>query len=547
MAKNWAISIGINQYRFFQPLRYANRDAELMRNFFQGKVGCQKVYFFSDDSPDIDGNPTRPLRTDLLVLFDHMFERPFLRSEAGDSFWFFFSGHGIRYQGIDYLMPMDGHPDRIPETGIQVGYITERLRRCGAENIVLILDACRNDEEGAKGGKGIGQQTAFIANQTGIISIFSCSPGNQSYEVESLQQGAFTYALLEALGTQGQCSTVEQLEQYLTRRMLEISRQYGKPQQKPWVIAEPLGRSHFILMPIYAQEEDIATLKVEAYRAENRQETNLARQLWLRVVAVVGADPDALEALTRLNTINPEVASRRQLAHLYQKAEQQTQMREWQSVLQTFEQIHALDPNYSDPKKLHLWAQQQEHIEMLYRRGQLFLNTQQWREAINVLNDIQGIQHNYKDVSHMLAWAYQQQHIVRSPNQHNSDEIPSLLLQWSACLIWIPFLIVAFFLRLASHSSNSYLEWISPTVNLLGIVGGASDGIAISLTLSSTRLQNQLIWLPFIGSIIGGIIWMIAKNLFWDLDILLFMIIAIVGAMSCHWILISCQQWSQNG
>ncbi len=35
MAKNWAIAIGINQYNpnNFAPLKYAKRDAELMRDF----------------------------------------------------------------------------------------------------------------------------------------------------------------------------------------------------------------------------------------------------------------------------------------------------------------------------------------------------------------------------------------------------------------------------------------------------------------------------------------------------------------------------------
>ncbi len=32
MASNWAIVIGINQYRFLQPLKYAERDAKAMQN-----------------------------------------------------------------------------------------------------------------------------------------------------------------------------------------------------------------------------------------------------------------------------------------------------------------------------------------------------------------------------------------------------------------------------------------------------------------------------------------------------------------------------------
>ncbi|MFN6539109.1 MAG: caspase family protein [Nostoc sp. EkiNYC01] len=63
---------------------------------------------------------------------------------AGDNFWFFFSGHGIRYADRDYLMPCDDDPEDIENTVIAINFVTERLRRCGADNVVLILDACRN-------------------------------------------------------------------------------------------------------------------------------------------------------------------------------------------------------------------------------------------------------------------------------------------------------------------------------------------------------------------------------------------------------------------
>jgi uncharacterized caspase-like protein len=145
---------------------------------------------------------------------------------SGDNFWFFFSGHGIRHNNRDYLMPSDGDPEDIEETAIAINFITERLRRCGADNVVLILDACRSLAQ--KAGEGIGRQTAEDARQQGLISIFSCSPQEYSYEIEALQQGAFTHALLDGLGIQGQCATVERLNQYLSLRVPEIVRQQFK-------------------------------------------------------------------------------------------------------------------------------------------------------------------------------------------------------------------------------------------------------------------------------------------------------------------------------
>ena len=297
MAKNWAIAIGINQYDYLQPLNYAKRDALLIQEFLSNEAGFERIFFFSDDSPELAGKSTRPTRTNLLRVLRQLFENPFMG--VGDNFWFFFSGHGIRYADRDYLMPCDGDPEDIENTAISINFVTERLRRCGADNVVLILDACRN--EGKKTGEGIGRQTAQEARQQGVISIFSCIPQEYSYEIDALQQGAFTRALLEGLGIQGKCATVERLDQYLKFRVPELVRQYKNTRQTPYVIAEPVNKSHLILVPRYATLNDIATLKNDAYQAEVNRNLDLAEQLWIRVLAAAsGQDMDAVRSLQRI-------------------------------------------------------------------------------------------------------------------------------------------------------------------------------------------------------------------------------------------------------
>jgi hypothetical protein len=216
---------------------------------------------------------------------------------AGDNFWFFFSGHGVRQNGCDYLMPTDGFSEDIANSSISVNYIIQRLRRCGADNIILILDACRDE---GKSVEGIGRQTAEQARQMGVISIASCSPNQISYEIENLQQGVFTCALLEGLGTQGKCATVERLNQYLIHRVPELNRQCGKPKQTPLTIAEPIEKSHLILLPKYATLADVDKLKKDAYRVEVNKNLELAKQLWIWVLAASPADMEAVDAIGRI-------------------------------------------------------------------------------------------------------------------------------------------------------------------------------------------------------------------------------------------------------
>ncbi|NET62142.1 MAG: hypothetical protein F6K47_40345, partial [Symploca sp. SIO2E6] len=295
---DWALVIGINSYHRLRSLKYAERDGTLVRDFFANEAKFEQIFYYSDHSPEFiapDGSSqhTQPTYANLLSFLVDFFEEPQL--EPGDNFWFFFSGHGIRHQNRDYLMPSDVNPRAVEITAISINYITERLRRCGADNIVLLLDACRNEE--SKSGLGIGMET-----HQGVITISSCAPSEVSYEIQEIEQGAFTYALLESLRIQGEgnCATVERLYKRLRYRVTEINDYYGKPRQTPYAIAEPASKYHLILLPGQATEQDLATLREDAQDAELEGNFQLAEQLWTRVLALSPADPKALKALRRI-------------------------------------------------------------------------------------------------------------------------------------------------------------------------------------------------------------------------------------------------------
>ncbi len=298
MNKNWAIAVGINHYTHIQSPAYAKRDAENMRDFFEKEAGFEQVFLFTEDSPPITTNtkpiPTQPTLAHLQHFLRSQFEKPFL--ELGDNLWFFFVGHGLHYHNRDYLFLSDTNPSDLEKTALNINYLTQRLRRSGADNVVLMLDACRNQED--RLGEGIGKE-----QQQRVVTIYSCSPNERAYEIPSLQQGSFTYSVLEALRIQGEhnCATVERLDHYLRDRVPEINQQYQKPQQTPYMIAEPFDRHHLILLSQYATLKDIETLKMDAFRAEAEGNQQLATQLWSRVnVAASGLDIDVIKAFQRI-------------------------------------------------------------------------------------------------------------------------------------------------------------------------------------------------------------------------------------------------------
>jgi formylglycine-generating enzyme required for sulfatase activity len=299
MAKNWAICVGINQYRFLQDLTCAVNDAEKMHLWLKETANFEQTYLFTDTSPEIDDMseplPSQPTFTTLRRWLRKRFARPIL--SPSDSLWFFFSGHGVREQGQDYLLLNDSDPDpeEVNNSAISLAFVTEQLRQSGAGNIMMFVDACRSV---AKSGLGIELQS-----EQGIISIASCRPEQKSYEIEALGHGSFTYALLESLQIQGEnnCATVERLCKRLKDRVAILNREYKKPPQTPYTRIEPETKNHLIFLPerIQPTRQDIATLRENALKAEFiLNNLKLAEVLWTRLV--IHDSDEALKSLRRI-------------------------------------------------------------------------------------------------------------------------------------------------------------------------------------------------------------------------------------------------------
>ncbi len=301
MGRNWVIAIGINEYENLSPLKYAKQDAEAMAAWFKQEAKFDKdyVFLFTEDSPPIDkANPPIPteptyghLRRFLRAQFENR-KKPLLK--PGDNLWFFFAGHGERHRDQDYLMLSDSDPGDVEHTAISVEYVTQRLRRSGADNVVLFLDACRDE---SRGGLGIGEE-----EYQGVITFYSCTANQKSWEVDELQHGSFTYALLEGLQLQGEanCATVERLDQYLCYQVPKLNSRYKKPSQNPYLKAEPPYKMYFILLEQSATLKDVEPLKYQASLAENKGNLLLAEQLWIRILAVSRGDFDAIAAIQRI-------------------------------------------------------------------------------------------------------------------------------------------------------------------------------------------------------------------------------------------------------
>jgi hypothetical protein len=231
MANQACISIGIDRYQYLPPLGFGTADAAAMENFFIDAAGWSQsqCLLLTDTSPKIADKSTYPDRENIDRWLKH-WSWDTLR--AGDLLWFFFSGCGVSVGEEDYLIPIDGKPEDIPNTCISLRQLYKQFDEIGV-NALVFLDA--NRAQNAALGGGIGKTTAKLAQQYNIPTFLSCQEQEFSHEEAQLGHGLFTTALLEALNYHPDLN-LETIDEYLTSRLAELSEHHWKPLQTPVAI-----------------------------------------------------------------------------------------------------------------------------------------------------------------------------------------------------------------------------------------------------------------------------------------------------------------------
>ena len=252
MGKTLAIAIGINQYQVFQPLNYAQQDAQALWDFaaYQAGVPANQCLLLTDTSLPLEGRSTYPNRETIQGWIETLGSGGQLEGlsiQPEDQLWFFFSGYGVSYDGKDYLMPIEGNPANVEATGIPMRSLFTRLRGTPTDKILVLLDI--NRASSTQSGSLLGTETAKLAREMEIATVLSCQPGQFSQETSDLRHGLFTAALLEGLRS-GQCNTLASLDNYLLRRLQELSDHHMRPVQQPLMLVNPPGKVHQEILPL---------------------------------------------------------------------------------------------------------------------------------------------------------------------------------------------------------------------------------------------------------------------------------------------------------
>jgi hypothetical protein len=252
MASHRPVIVGINQYQTLQPLMFAQFDAIELKDFLVKEAGveAQDCSLLADISSVVYQGAAHPSREVILQRLRHTCEQ----AAPEDTVWFFFSGYGVHWQGQDYLLPIDGDPTQIEQTGIAVqsivnimtmGTQTDRPQADRPQGVIM-LDM--NRPLSAVDSQRLGIQSMDLARQAGIPLVLACQPEEFSQDSLAVRHGLFATALIEGMRFHG-CVTLAQVGAYLTQRVPELCRHHFRPPQNPVLVVPPEQQFMLLLPP----------------------------------------------------------------------------------------------------------------------------------------------------------------------------------------------------------------------------------------------------------------------------------------------------------
>ncbi|MEP7317535.1 MAG: caspase family protein [Panacibacter sp.] len=232
----YIIAIGIENYHegSLAKVSYAEKDASKFVDAFTG-LGYDK------DNCMLLVND-RATKTTILNNLSKVADR----SAEGDRIIFYFAGHGFSINGINMLAPVDAAFDSLDTTCISINDVLDSIQKSNSKRNILFLDSCHSGF----------QQLGNIRDATNLFSgdsleydfrdieycvgFASCKSNQKSYSHTSIQNGVWSYFLINALKGkaenltyEGGCLMSDKLQAYLRINTQEYVKKNIKKDQTP--------------------------------------------------------------------------------------------------------------------------------------------------------------------------------------------------------------------------------------------------------------------------------------------------------------------------
>jgi hypothetical protein len=238
----YAVLVGIEQYQQKLPKAdFAAHDAEIMGQYLTKTLGYaeENVVVLLND---------RATKTGVEKYVEGWLPD---RVEKDDAVFIYFSGHGAPNPktGKAFLVPYDGDPAFVDQTGYPLDRLYERLAALPAKEVVVMLDSCFSGAGGRSViAKGMRPMVLSVENPVlakGKVVVLAASSGSQvSSTYDQKSHGLLTYFFLKGLGGEadrnhdGRVDLGEAFE-YLKPQVERTARREFHNEQTPQLLGSP--------------------------------------------------------------------------------------------------------------------------------------------------------------------------------------------------------------------------------------------------------------------------------------------------------------------
>jgi uncharacterized caspase-like protein len=217
-----ALVIGNDSYASM-PLHNARNDARAVRDTLR------------DDGFQVDyvEDATR-------AGFTHAMDAFSAKLQRDDVALFYYSGHGLAVDGVNYLLPIDFSAQSeadVPFSGYPALQVQRKLEERGTKLSIIILDACRDNP--FRYSRSAGGGLAAMREGVGTLIAFAAADGQRASDNTAESNGLFTKYLLESMREPG--LNVRDMFFRVQEKVYEAS----SHRQFPYVYAGAVGQFSF--------------------------------------------------------------------------------------------------------------------------------------------------------------------------------------------------------------------------------------------------------------------------------------------------------------
>ncbi|HQW45049.1 MAG TPA: tetratricopeptide repeat protein, partial [Chitinophagaceae bacterium] len=242
--QTFAMVMGISTYKYVRPLTYADKDAEMFRDFLKspagGKLSEDNIYSLLNEQATLANFYTKG--------FAWLKAK---KLQKGDRLFIYLAGHGdaIDEDQFFYLTydcnPAGDKNNYLVGGAVQLYNLKLKIQKETGKGVEVffIMDACRSNElPGGSEGQGF-LNAAISEKRVGEIIMLATGAGQESLEDASIGNGhgLFTYYLVDGLsgaadsiGNLDRQISVAEIQKYVEKNVPTIAQQRFKRKQDPF-------------------------------------------------------------------------------------------------------------------------------------------------------------------------------------------------------------------------------------------------------------------------------------------------------------------------